>query len=279
MEKTRATHSIFEVYKRYMSLEISNTSTTPNYSDLILKTNFGTPKSESVFQHYISLSKKYNPKDVEHAVIFNTTAIIADSIYEIQNLPDIAFEAHDPVNPLIEEELSSYKRILANTLSAYYDFRNDESIEENNKNEVGGCILVNYNPEHNNFPENIKGIYNWKNRPISDFKHLSCNPQKISLDNPECHKILEELGYIDWLISDDVSEATQIDTLDLIYGFCRFQLYRHSLSHNIYPQDFENIIQIFSCLHFINLNQKFKMCLRCGEGERRETDIKEVAVV
>ena len=272
-------HSIFEVYKRDMSSQISNTTATQNYSDLILKTNFGTPKSESVFQHYISLSRKHNPNDVEHAIIFNTTAIIADSIHEIQNLPDIAFEAHDPVNPLIEEELSSYKKILANTLSAYYDFRNKDLSVEKNKNEVGGCILINYNPQHNNFPENISEIFNWKNRPLSESKRTSYDPKNISLDNPEYNQILDELDYVDWLISDDVSEATQIDTLDLIYGLCRFQLYRHSLSHNIYPQDFEGIIQLFSCLYFVNLNQKFKMCLRCGEGARREIEIKEVVVV
>ena len=272
-------HSIFEVYKRDMSSQISNTTATQNYSDLILKNNFGTPKSESVFQHYISLSKKHNPNDVEHAIIFNTTAIIADSIHEIQNLPDIALEAHDPVNPLIEEEILSYKKILANTLSAYYDFRNEDSIEANNKNEVRGCILINYNPQHNNFPENISEIFNWKNRPLSEYKNLSCHPKNISLDTPEYNQILDELDYVDWLISDDISEATQIDTLDLIYGLCRFQLYRHSLAHNIYPQDFEGIIQLFSCLYFVNLNQKFKMCLRCGEGARRETEIKEVAAV
>ena len=272
-------HSIFEVYKRDMSSQISNTTAIQNYSDLILKTNFGTPKSDSVFQHYISLCKKYKPDKVNNAVLFHTTAIIADSIHEIKNLPDIAFEAHDPVNPLIEEELLSYKKIIANTLSAYYDFRNKDLIVEKNKNEVRGCILINYNPQHNNFPEKISEIFNWKNRPLSEYKNLSCHPKNISLDTPEYNQILDELDYVDWLISDDISEATQIDTLDLIYGLCRFQLYRHSLSHNIYPQDFEGIIQLFSCLYFVNLNQKFKMCLRCGEGARREIDIKEVVVV
>ena len=45
------------------------------------------------------------------------------------------------------------------------------------------------------------------------------------------------------------------------------------------PQDFEGIIQFFSCLYFVNLNQKFKMCIRCGEGARREVDIKEAVTV
>lgn len=279
MEKRCATHSIFDIYRKYMSSQILNTTTTQNYSDLILKTNFGTPKSDSVFQHYISLCKKHHPEKVNNAALFHTTAIIADSIHDIQNLPDITFELHDPVNPLIEEELLAYKKILANTLSLYYDFRNEDSIGENNKTEVGGCILINYNPQHNNFPENIKEIFNWKNRPLNESKNLSCDPKNVSLDNPEYNKILDELDYVDWLISDDVSEATKIDTLDLIYGLCRFQLYRHSLSHNIYPQDFENIIKLFSYLYFVNLNQKFKMCLRCGEGARREIDIKEVVAV
>lgn len=135
-------HSIFEVYKRDMSSQISNTTATQNYSDLILKTNFGTPKSESVFQHYISLSKKHNPNDVEHAIIFDITAIVADSIHEIQNLPDIAFEAHDPINPLIKEEILSYKTILANTLSVYYDFRNKDVSVEKNKTRCAAAYLV-----------------------------------------------------------------------------------------------------------------------------------------
>jgi len=279
VEKSRLNHSISVIYQSYMISHILNTTTTPNYSDLILKNNFGTAKSEPVFQHYISLSNKHNPNNVDNAVIFNTTAIIADLIHATQNLPDIAFEVHDPINPLIEEEVLSYKNILAKTLSAYYNFRDKDLIVENNNNEMRGCILVNYNPKHNDFPTRIAEIFNWKNRPLSESINPPCSPRKLSLDNPECKQILEELDYVDWLISDDVSEATKIDTLDLIYGLCRFQLYRHSLSHNIYPQDFENIIQLFSCLYFVNLNQKFKMCLRCGEGERRETEIKELVVV
>lgn len=59
VEKTRAAHSIFEVFKLHKTMiEITNIEPTKTTThEIILNNNFGTPQSEKVFQYLISVCK------------------------------------------------------------------------------------------------------------------------------------------------------------------------------------------------------------------------------
>jgi hypothetical protein len=242
VEKTRAAHSIFEVFKTYMYSPIKKTTATQNYCDLILNNNFGTRQADNIFHCFIDIDQKYGSEIVYksiHKSVANTITSTFERIYDFSDRHDADFET---IISMLKNSLLHFRSEMCEQLVEYYKLNcKNRPVNEGDITTEPYIILINPIKSHEISDSIHNLIFNWDLQPKSSLKK---NYRKSLID-----KIEDDYSLMYQFCFEDEDCNTRANWDDLLSAYARYILYNHSKFHSINIANTDYIASTYSDIY------------------------------
>jgi hypothetical protein len=243
-----------------ISTSETNITTSPKYSEILLKNNFGTSTSDTVFKKFVELEDTKNQSVVDDSIMYYSTVSIANKIAEEDDIQSECGGNRVLVNKMIDEQVFNYRIAIISQVKGLLQFSSKTKVKDEIGGHQGTIFIIDASTPHLPHPRFYERDYT---RNLSALEYENGKPASFKL---------EDNGYHIFDKTSDQINFEEMDSDDLIAALARYYLYRRNVISELTWSSFDRYIDAYTFIFKKNLQERFNQCACCTESVRNERD-------